>query len=93
MAINLSNGKVIISDKSITIKKFLSSEVIQKHQIKEVEKMGGMINAIISAALIITIWRAIPMFQGKYYVTLKTYDKEFAFWLTKSEYQTLMENL
>ncbi len=94
MSASLNNGRVFISDDTITVKTmFGSSIIIQKNKIKSVNKVGNIIYGIGLCIIIFGLPKGLKMLSGKRLIEVNTYSEKYEFWLTNLDYRILQDHL
>jgi hypothetical protein len=92
-----NEGKITVTEKSITIKKFLGSTTIMKDDIRSIDHATGFMNSVagvLNVILIANMGLGIRQLKGNPTVTIKIKNgKQERFNVHKADYQNFLEAL
>lgn len=92
-----TNGKITVTDKSITIKGMLTSSTVMKKDIQSITHSTGLMNKIagfFNVILISNAGKGIRQMKGDPMVVIKKYNDEVVrFTVPQNDYQKFVESL
>jgi hypothetical protein len=92
-----NNGKITVTEKSITIKKLLGSTTIMKEDIERIAHNTGFLNyfaGVLNTLMIANIGLGIRQLKGNPTVTIHTHNgKQERFNVNKADYQKFLETI